>query len=156
MFADLIKELTGLTAESVGIATIERAIKARMAALGVSEDTRYLTVVRQSVAEKQQLINEITVPETWFFRDLEPFRLLENYATRVWLPNKGNELFRVLSLPCSTGEEPYSIVMTLLDAGLAPENFAVDAVDISSRVINVAKAGVYGRNSFRGDNLQVS
>lgn len=153
MFAELIKELTGLTAESVGIATVERAIKARMDALGISEDAYYLATVQKSPTEKQNLINEITVPETWFFRDVEPFRLLENYATRVWLPQRRDEVFRVLSIPCSSGEEPYSIVMTLLDAGLAPKSFAVDAVDISTRVIKIAKTGIYGRNSFRGDDL---
>ncbi|MCF3999435.1 chemotaxis protein CheR, partial [Pseudomonas aeruginosa] len=51
------------------------------------------------------------------------------------------------------GEEPYSIVMALLDAGLSEYLFEVDALDVSARVIERASLGVYGRNSFRGDEL---
>ena len=43
--------------------------------------------------------------------------------------------------------------MALQDAGIPPDRFEVDAIDISARVINRAKRGVYGRNSFRGKNL---
>jgi len=58
-----------------------------------------------------------------------------------------------LSLPCATGEEPYSMAMALLDAGLPPERFHVDAVDISLGSLQQAQRGVYGRNSFRGDDI---
>src|SRR6185295_15015300 len=60
---------------------------------------------------------------------------------------------RLLSLPCSTGEEPYSMVMSLFDAGIPADAFRVDAVDISTRVIAQAGRGVYGKNSFRGKEL---
>ncbi|MEX3825132.1 protein-glutamate O-methyltransferase CheR, partial [Paraburkholderia sp. BR14262] len=57
------------------------------------------------------------------------------------------------SAPCSSGEEPYSAAMALLDAGLAHEQFAIDAIDISGQSIAAAARGVYGRNAFRGDGL---
>ncbi len=60
---------------------------------------------------------------------------------------------RLLSVPCATGEEPYSLAMTLLDAGLTQEQFHLDAADISPRAIAAAERAVYGCNSFRGDNL---
>lgn len=60
---------------------------------------------------------------------------------------------RVLSLPCSTGEEPYSVAMALLDAGIPPANFHIDAIDICHRSLATAERGVYGRNSFRGKLL---
>src|SRR6202035_4311950 len=60
---------------------------------------------------------------------------------------------RLLSIPCSTGEEPYSLVMSLLDAGFLPQQLHVDAVDISARALAAAKRGVYGSNSFRGADL---
>ncbi|MGT2492949.1 CheR family methyltransferase [Cupriavidus basilensis] len=55
--------------------------------------------------------------------------------------------------PCSTGEEPYSIVMALLDAGVPEQRFQVDAVDISARSLERARIGQYGSNSFRGSPL---
>jgi chemotaxis protein methyltransferase WspC len=64
-----------------------------------------------------------------------------------------NSVLRLLSIPCSTGEEPYSIVMALLDAGLATEQIHVDAVDISTQALARAKRATYGSNSFRGEDL---
>ncbi|HWT37906.1 MAG TPA: CheR family methyltransferase, partial [Paraburkholderia sp.] len=54
---------------------------------------------------------------------------------------------------CSTGEEPYTVAMTLLDEGIGENRFTVEAFDISARVIDHARAGIYGRNSFRGHPL---
>jgi len=59
---------------------------------------------------------------------------------------------RYLCVPCATGEEPLSLAMALLDAGLPPDRFHIDAFDISERLLAHAKRGVYGRNSFRGSD----
>ena len=61
---------------------------------------------------------------------------------------------RALSVPCSTGEEPYSIAMTLLDAGLSSEKFQIDAIDISAHLLDIARLGMFGSNSFRGSELK--
>jgi chemotaxis protein methyltransferase WspC len=58
-----------------------------------------------------------------------------------------------LSIPCSSGEEPYSIVMALLDARVPRDYFQVDGVDISARALSLAKRAIYGKNSFRGKEL---
>ena len=57
---------------------------------------------------------------------------------------------RILSLPCSTGEEPYSIAMALFDAGFAAHQFKVDALDVSPLSVQRAQNALYGKNSFRG------
>ena len=53
-------------------------------------------------------------------------------------------------MPCAGGQEPYSIAMTLLDAGLPASRFRIDAVDVSARLLEVARRGVYSANAFRG------
>jgi chemotaxis protein methyltransferase WspC len=58
-----------------------------------------------------------------------------------------------LSLPSSTGEEPYSMAMALLDAGVPADRFRIDAVDVSVRAIAHAERAVYGKNSFRSQDL---
>ena len=91
------------------------------------------------------------VPETWFFRDEETFASL--VRTTLELQERTSAALRFLSIPCSTGEEPYSIAMALRDAGIARGRFHVDAVDISGRALAQARRGIYGRNSFRSQNL---
>lgn len=152
-FAQLLKERIGLDAESVGDAVIERAVRQRCSKVSGGNAEQYWQRLQGSAEEVQALIEAVIVPETWFFRYPESFGALADLATRRVLELAGARPLRVLSLPCSTGEEPYSIVMALLDAGLAPSAFQVDALDVSRAVLERAAAGHYGRNSFRGSNL---
>ena len=90
------------------------------------------------------------VPESWFFRDARPFEVFREFARAGWLVDPARPPLSALSVPCAGGEEPYSIAMTLLEIGLPPGRFRVDAVDVSARSLARAIAGVYGPNSFRG------
>jgi len=152
-FESLLKEMMGLDSASVGSATVERAVRLRMARVGVDQREDYWQRLRSSKAELQELIEAVVVPETWFFRDPEAFTALVRLAVAESRPPAPGSVLRLLSIPCSTGEEPYSIVMALLDGGFSPEQIQVDAVDISARALFRAKHGVYGSNSFRGQNL---
>jgi chemotaxis protein methyltransferase WspC len=158
--ASLLKKAAGLNAASLGRSTLERAVRQRALACALSNGEDYLAMARSSEAELQLLIEAVVVPETWFFRDHEAFRTLQRMATQEWLTGPGPAYRtgrptppRLLSVPCSTGEEPYSMAMTLLEAGFPPERFHIDAVDISTPALAAAKAGVYGPNSFRGSDL---
>jgi chemotaxis protein methyltransferase WspC len=152
-FETLLKETMGLDSASVGSSTIERAVRLRMAGAGITRLEDYWQQVRSSKEELQELVEAVVVPETWFFRDREAFEVLVRLATEEWLPTHGTAALRALSVPCSTGEEPYSMVMALLEGGFSREWIQVDAVDISSRALARAKQGEYGLNSFRGENL---
>jgi chemotaxis protein methyltransferase WspC len=70
-------------------------------------------------------------------------------AHQVTLWKQARRLIRILSLPCATGEEPYSIVMSLLSHGIAPADFQVEGVDISATNIKAATAAIYPSFSFR-------
>ena len=152
-FEDLLKRTMGLDAASIGASAIERAVQQRLAASGLPETGAYLERVRASPEELQELIEAVIVPETWFFRDREAFAALARLVYEEWLGAHATGVLRVLSLPCSTGEEPYSAAMALLDAGWPAERFRVDALDISAHALAAARRGVYGRNSFRGGGL---
>jgi len=93
------------------------------------------------------------VTETWFFRDPEPIAAFVRLVLEDWLPVREAAPLRLLSVPCSSGEEPFSLVMALLDAGVPTDQFEIEAVDISARAQGRAVRGLYGRNSFRGKNL---
>src|SRR6185369_1976372 len=152
-FKELLRRTMGLDAASVGVSTIERAVKQRQAACKIEGLKAYLDRARSSEAELQELIEAVVVPETWFFRDREVFAALSRVTLQEWLPNHPEGKIQLFSAPCSTGEEAYSMAMTLLDAGLPADRFRIDAVDISARALAQARRAVYGQNSFRGRNL---
>lgn len=151
--ANLLQQRTGMDPESIGTAMIERAIRLRMSQCGVQQEQEYWERVSTSDDELHELIDTVIVPETWFFRDGEALATLAHVVVNEWLPVNPTGTLRVLSIPCSTGEEPYSIAMALLDAGVPPERFRVDAVDISRRALIHAKQAIYGKNSFRSQDL---
>ena len=152
----ILRQKIGLDASSIGSRTIARAVEQRRLACGLSDPTSYLYRLQTSARELEELIETVVVPETWFFRDKEPFVYLSQYVTTEWLKATPSSILRVLSAPCSTGEEPYSIAMTLLDSGLAPTQFCIDAVDISKRALLKAKQGIYSRRAFRGGGLEAN
>ncbi|VEE17319.1 CheR family methyltransferase [Ectopseudomonas mendocina] len=149
----LLKSRIGLDAESVGRSVIERAVRQRMSALGQQNLEGYWTTLGGSPREQQALVEAVVVPETWFFRYPESFNALASLAQERHAHLHGARPLRLISLPCSSGEEPYSIAMTLLDAGFTAKQFQIDALDVSDKVLDQARQGLYGRNSFRGDAL---
>jgi chemotaxis protein methyltransferase WspC len=84
----------------------------------------------------------VIVPETWFFRYPNPSPPWPDW------PAVASELagarLRILSLPCASGEEPYSIAMALLDAGLPEQSFQIDALDISPAMLERASTACTG------------
>lgn len=151
-FVRFLRERIGLDVASVGPALIERAVAQRSQVAHVRDLDAYWKLLQGSAAEQQALIEAVIVPETWFMRYPESFAALCKVA-KARLAERPGVALRILSLPCSTGEEPYSIAMALLDAGLAPQQFSVDGVDISPLSVARATRGIYGRNSFRGAPL---
>ena len=159
----LLRE-TGIDPDSLGNDFLSRALTERVHALqGDSERLpsaarppvtadaldAYWQQLNASADERRALIELFVVPETWFFRDREAFATLARLAAERLAAAPGR-VIRVLSAPCSSGEEPYSAAMALLDAGLDPASFTIDAIDLSARAIEQARLGCYGRNAFRG------
>lgn len=151
-FENLLERTMGLNSASIGVSAIERALDARMQSCALDSDDAYWDLLHRSRDELQQLIEAVIVPETWFFRDPQAFSALADAAGELWRKGLGRPL-RLLSLPCSTGEEAYTMAMALLGAGLPPAAFRIDAIDISAHSLDRARAGIYGRNSFRSKDL---
>lgn len=145
----MLRETMGLDGASVGSGSIQRVIRLRMKNLVISNTTEYRELLGHSRAEWDELVEAVVVTETWFFRDPEAFGIVVEAAQGC---RPGTSL-RVLSIPCSSGEEPYSLAIALKDAGVSAERFRIDAADLSSRALARAKNGVYGKNSFRGKDL---
>ncbi|MFL1513847.1 CheR family methyltransferase [Pseudomonas prosekii] len=152
-FFDFLKDRIGLDVASVGAAIIERAVRQRTTASKALSADEYWQTLQGSRDEQQALIEAVIVPETWFFRYPESFATLAKLASKRLTEINHMRALRILSLPCSTGEEPYSIAMALLDAGLKPHQFKVEGMDVSPLSVEKAKRAVYGKNSFRGQDI---
>ena len=152
-FCDFLKAHIGLDIGSVGAPVVARAVAQRVASGVAADNDGYWELLQQSKQEQVALIDAVIVPETWFFRYPESFAALVRLALPRLQRLAGARPLRILSLPCATGEEPYSIAMALLDAGIAAPLFRIDALDVSQRVIERAQRGLYGKNSFRGEDL---
>lgn len=143
----------GLKAESVGDDFIHRAIEQRVQASRSSSLVAYFTTLQTSNAEFQSLTESLAISETWFFRNKVAFNFFRDHVTSQRAKFSPRQPLRILSLPCSTGEEPYSLVITLLELGMSPKNFKIDAIDISNQSIQRAKDAIYSQYSFRQSNL---
>ena len=151
-FESLLKEAIGLDAATIGRSALERAVRERERTCRLAGQA-YWEHVRSDGDELQALVEAVVVPETWFFRDREAFTALGKVVRDTILRRNPNQEARILSLPCSTGEEPYSMAMGLIDAGVSPKSVRIDAVDVSHRALSHARRGVYGKSAFRGAGI---
>jgi chemotaxis protein methyltransferase WspC len=144
----LLEKQTGLHGEAFGRSAVSAAIAARARARGVSDPSMYSAVVAREPAELQALAEELAVAETWFFRSPALFAYLAR-RVREEGPPAGGRLFRALSVACSSGEEPYSLAIALLEAGVPRDRFNIEGVDLSARSIGAARRGLYASPAFR-------
>lgn len=142
-----VEQATGLACDA---ATVERAVRARMARIGAVDRAAYDPA--PGSPEFEALLELLVVPESWMLRDPVVFEEALRFVRRR-LEAQPERPVRILSLPCAGGEEPYSMAMTLLDAGIDARRCRIDAFDLSAAAIARARAGRYGRNAFRGADL---
>ena len=152
-FFRFLQTRIGLDVDSVGVPMVQRALHQRCVATGAVDLDDYWLDLQQSADEQQALIEAVIVPETWFFRYPESFSALVGLAHKRLAELAGARPLRLLSLPCSTGEEPYSLAMALLDSGMPAQAFRIDGMDVSPSSVAKAELAIYGRNAFRGSDL---
>lgn len=131
-------------------ATLERALRTRMAQRGLHDSARYAADLDE--AELQRLVDLVVVPESWLFREPAAFHAAARHV-RQRLAADPARLLRILCVPCAGGEEPYSMAIALHDAGIAPGSYAIEGVDVSAAAIARARAARYTGNAFRGEGM---
>jgi chemotaxis protein methyltransferase WspC len=149
----LLRDHVGFSPATLGDAVYDDAIETRLRTTGLSQALWYEKLQRDP-SELDALVEALVVPETWFFRDENPFVELARHALKR-APDPRTPL-RVLSLPCASGEETYSIAIALREAGLQPSQFRVDGIDVSTAALSRAAAGLYRSVSFRSPRAEAS
>ncbi|MEO7762231.1 MAG: protein-glutamate O-methyltransferase CheR [Casimicrobiaceae bacterium] len=131
---------------------IDRRVAERMAATGSGSFASYFARLRSDVdAEIEQFINAFTVNETYFYREDHQLRCLSTDLLRNRLKAKPpGALIRIWSVPCSTGEEPYSLAIWLLENWPLVDRYEIEIVgsDIDTEALDKAKAGIFGQRAL--------
>ncbi len=139
--ADLIYRELGIVVDRSNVGILASKVKLFMMRTKVSEE-ELLRRIESDRAFFEELVSVITVNETYFFREKEHFEALVELIKR-----KGAKSVKILSIPCSTGEEPLSIAIFLDDAFGASLRFDIVGVDVDKKAIEMAKTGIYSRRS---------
>ena len=146
---ELLRRWIGLDPHSIGEAAIHRAVRLRMVAMSIDDVSTYVRLLENESAERDRLVEEVVVAESWFFRDPQVYEHVRRFVGSRLSTTPSGPPVRILSVPCAAGEEPYSVAMALLEAGIAPERFQIDAIDVSRVALNRALAARYSPNAFR-------
>jgi chemotaxis protein methyltransferase CheR len=131
---------------------VERRVTDRMAETGMTSFTNYFARLRGDLdGEVERFINALTVNETYFYREDHQLTCLTSdlLNERVQMKRPG-EALRIWSIPCSTGEEPYSIAIWLLENWPQVDAHDVEIIgsDIDTNVLKEARAGIFGERAL--------
>jgi chemotaxis protein methyltransferase CheR len=150
-FQALLLEVCGFSLKGDRETTLKAALRQRMTALGTASWAAYHATLLASRQEFNKLVELLTVNETYFFREPEHLKLVVDHLLPEIMQGREGP-FRILSAGCSTGEEAYSLAILLRErfGNLCERLFSIVGVDIDDGVLQTARRGIFGRNSFRG------
>jgi len=156
-FARLAYDKAGIAIKPEKVALVNARVAKRLRALCLDSAESYIDYLEadKTGEELTRFLDLISTHFTSFFREKDHFDLLEEEGRR-WVA-EGRKRVRLWSAACSTGEEPYSMAMTLLDVpGLASTDWRILATDIAVATLEEAKAGRYpsGRIEAVPDSLR--
>jgi chemotaxis protein methyltransferase CheR len=148
---DIIRERFGIFYDDTKRFLLQSRLQTRLIKCRTTDFSayyRYLTMSPQREDEWAELASVLSNNETYFFRERAQLDVLTTEVLAQSLRPGGT--LRVWSAACSTGEEPYSIAMLLLDnKRMSPSNITINATDLSPRALERAKTGFYRELSFR-------
>jgi chemotaxis protein methyltransferase CheR len=156
LFQDLIHREAGIFLAETKKALLVGRLSRRLRELGLSsfgEYHRYVT--KEDPAERVRMLDCVSTNETHFFREPRQFEFIEERVIPEWLSAASAGVrprrVRVWSAACSTGEEPYSLAMMLLSRLSRESGWEIEilASDLSTRVLDVARGGVWSLESAR-------
>jgi chemotaxis protein methyltransferase CheR len=130
---------------------VERRVIERMVATGAGSFAGYFAYLRtEESGEVEHFVNAFTVNETYFYREDHQLRCLTSDLLPQRVGARKNGSVRIWSVPCSSGEEPYSIAMWLLENWNLVDDFEIEIVgsDIDTEALDAARAGIYGKRAL--------
>jgi chemotaxis protein methyltransferase CheR len=150
-FCDYFYRQTGMSFVENKPYYVDKRLEERMAATRTRDFAAYLALLRGGGEEVQRLISLFTVNETYFYREDYQFTCLTADLLPSLLPGRGGRPIRLWSVPCSTGEEPYSLAIWLLENFAEVDEHEVEIVgsDIDEAALATAAAGLFGARALQ-------
>lgn len=121
---------------------IETKLKLFSERKGIYSFRKLFELLSHDSALRQELIDLVTVNETYFYREESQLELAVSFALN--LPHG----IKILCAPCASGEEVYSLAMMLYEKNRPSNSFCITGIDINSEAIDKAKQGVYSERSL--------
>jgi chemotaxis protein methyltransferase CheR len=151
-FREFFYRKTGIQFDTTKRYFVDKRLVERIEATGSDSFRNYFVKLRFEAGgdEMQHLVNVMTVNETYFFREAYQFDcLVKHMLDEVAATRKAGSRIRIWSVPSSTGEEPYSIAIYLLERWPLIHSYEVEIMssDIDTQVLNAAQRGVYSDRS---------
>lgn len=141
---NLIEKLTGNSQKGKNRRTIVLTnIQNRMQQLRIKSVEKYLKIINEDIEELNQFISLVTIHTTSWFREIDHYHWLEENLIKI--VDKSNNIFKVASIPCSSGEEVYSIGVILenLKNTIPDFSYSISGYDIDPLSIERAKKAIY-------------
>lgn len=148
---DLIAKKSSTDFSSYKRTTISRRIEKRLGFLKIKDISQYIKYIKKTPKELDLLFASFLIGVTRFFRDPEAFGTMEKYLKKLVIGKKPGDTIRIWCAGCSTGEEAYSIAIsltTMLGSGIHDYNVQIIATDINESAIAVARKGVYPKEAL--------
>jgi len=152
LLRDLIHERTGMFFDNGRTDLLSDKLSPLVVQRGFTSFLDYYYLLKyDDTAENEwrDIMNTLSVPETYFWREMDQIRTLVDIIIPQWFASGRSDPFRIWSAACASGEEPLTIAMALEEAGLERFPIEIYASDGSSQAIKKAHAAVYGERSFR-------
>lgn len=148
---DILYRSTGMTFGENKRYYIERRLADRVAKSGATSTASYLLSLPANPPEIESLINAFTINETYFYREEHQLKALSrSILPEIVRGRRPGDLVRIWSMPCSSGEEPYSIAIWLLENWAMVDAWHIEIVgsDIDTSALEQAQAGLYGERAL--------
>lgn len=146
LFQRLMFDEAGVTLSPTKKALVSGRLAKRLQACGCPTFADYHRLIGRDADERQQAIDLLTTNETYFFREPKHFHFIRE---QILPAHPKGKPFRVWSAACSSGEEVYSIAMTLADT-LGDQPWSITGSDLNTEVLTKARAGHYGLGRTQG------
>ena len=146
--AQLIYQEAGINIHSGKMALLKSKIAKRMRSTRIPTSSQYLEYLKENKDEVVEFIDTVTTNHSFFFRENASISvMIQRLTSQANSASKlSNRRFKIWCAACSTGDEPYSIAVQLMDLGI---DFDVLATDISHSVLDKATRGVYGNDRVK-------